>query len=134
MSNQLFDAIERHDLQEIVAFLQSGADPNASHPITPDWVPLKAAIEELSEGGPIEAVVVLLRFGARPDGGQERNGATPLVVAALNRQPEAIRLLLVAGANPSVRDEEGDTPMGICQRLQEMSQSAEFLRLCGATE
>jgi hypothetical protein len=66
----LFSAIEQHNLSRTATLLASGADPNGQHPQQPSWVPLKAADEELAEGGPIEAVVLLLRHGAEVDGGR----------------------------------------------------------------
>ena len=133
MSLELFDAIESHDLPLLYAEIGRGADPGRDHPRQPSWTPLKAAIEELSEGGPIEAVAFLLREFAPVDGGQIPGGATALIVAALNKQPEAVRLLLVSGADPNVRDNEGETPLAICTRLGDVS-TASFLRACGAVE
>jgi uncharacterized protein len=130
MSLELFEAIERHDLPSLAALLAAGADPNADHPAQPSWVPLKAAVEELAEGGPIGAVVLLLRHGAVVDGGRAPGGATPLIVAALNRQAEAIRILLAAGVNPRARDDEGDTPLSLCVRSGDL-MTADLLRLCG---
>lgn len=131
MSLELFDAIERHDAARLVALLADGADPNAGHPDQPAWVPLKAAVEELSTGGGLTAVVLLLRYGAVADGGRIPGGATPLLVAALNRQAEAMRLLLAAGADPAIRDDEGDTALALCERAGDWAGAA-LLRLCGA--
>jgi hypothetical protein len=78
--------------------LAGGADPNASHPASPAWVPLKGAIEELIEGGSIDAVILLLQYAAAVDGGREPGNATPLLVAVMNNQLEAVRLLLAAGS------------------------------------
>lgn len=127
MSLDLFDAIERHDSSRVAMLLSSGADPNAHHPGQPSWVPLKAAAED----GVLGAVVLLLRYGAKPDGGQEPSGATPLIVAALNGHAEVARLLLAAGADPSIRDDEGDTPLALSIRNGD-DATAELLRLCGA--
>ena len=131
MSNELLDAVEQRDLARLAALLAAGADPNASHPDSPAWVPLKGAVEELADGGPIEAVVLLLRHGADVDGGRIPGNATPLLVAAMNQQSEAARMLLAAGADPNVRDDEGETPLGLSRKYGN-HEMVGLLTLCGA--
>src|SRR5262245_5283529 len=131
MTLGLFDAIERHDLAALAALLTAGADPNAAHPEHRSWTPLQGAVEESAEGGPIGAVILLLRHGAAVDGGGLPGDATPLIVAAQYPRIEATRILLAAGANPSARDDEGDTPLGLSLRRGDLV-TAELLRLCGA--
>jgi ankyrin repeat protein len=131
MSLTLFDAIERHDLAALAELLAAGADPNAVHPEHRLWTPLKGAVEASAEGGPIGAVVLLLRYGAIVDGSGLPGDATPLIVAAQYPQNEATRILLAAGANPSAQDDEGDTPLGLSLRRGDLA-TAELLRLCGA--
>jgi ankyrin repeat protein len=131
--SEIFDAIESHDLGRLRFLLDRGADPNQPSPQAPAWTPLKGAVEELSEGGPIEAVVLLLRAGAEVDGGRVPHDATALIVAAINRQPEAALLLLAAGADPNARSDEGDTPLSAATRNSD-TRTAEILRWCGATE
>lgn len=94
----LSEATERRDLVAVAALLASGADPDAPLPRQPLWTPLKGAIEEAAEGGPVDAVV-----------------------------------LLAAGADSSARDDEGDTPLGLCLRRGD-NATAELLRLCGAVD
>jgi ankyrin repeat protein len=106
--HELLDAIEAHDLATVAALLRAGADPNGCRQDGPYWPPLKGAIEELTEGGPIEAVVLLLRHGASVHGVCPGD-ATPLLVAVLNRQFEAAHLLLAAGADPNARNDEGQS-------------------------
>jgi uncharacterized protein len=131
MKLELFDAIERHDLAALATVLVAGADPNAAHPEYRFWTPLKGAVEESAEGGPVGAVVLLLRHGAAVDGSGLPGDATPLVVAAQYPPIEATRILLAAGANPSARDDEGDTPLGLSLQRGDLA-TAELLRLCGA--
>ena len=131
MSLELFDAIERHDLAAVAALLAAGANPNAAHPQQPRWSLLKGAVDAASDGGPVGAVVLLLRHGAAVDGDGSPDDATPLIVAAQYPQSETVRILLAAGADPSARDDEGDTPLGLCLRRDDHA-TAELLRLCGA--
>ena len=131
MTVELFEAIEQQDLNRLRDLLEAGADPNVSHPNSPAWVPLKGAIEELIEGASIDAVILLLQYGADVDGGREPGNATPLLVAVMNNQLEAVRLLLAAGADPEIRDDEGETPLGLSLK-QGNQQIANLLRLCGA--
>ncbi len=61
-------------------------------------------------------LVLLLRAGADIDGWyvnpwDDSPGATPLLVACFREQRDAVRILLSAGADPSFRDAEGDTPL-----------------------
>ena len=46
-------------------------------------------------------------------------------------QLEAVRLLLAAGADPEIRDDEGETPLGLSLK-QGNYQIANLLMLCGA--
>src|SRR5262249_14172134 len=73
------------------------------------WTPLMSAIEELSENGPIEALVLLLRYGAHVNLTLTVPETTPLIVAVRNRQLEAARMLLAAGADPNIVTNEGHT-------------------------
>lgn len=127
---ELIDAIERHDLLRVRSLLRAGADPNGRDPRQPEWVPLKTAVEECAEGGSIEAVVLLLRHGASVEGGST-DGATPLLIAALNSQTQAARLLLAAGADPNVRCAEGDSPLRLAVERRNHALAA-LLLACGA--
>ena len=127
----VFEAIDQHDLPQLAAFLAAGADPNVDHPDQPSWTPLKLAVSELEDGGPIEAVVVLLRHGALADGGGVLEGITALLGAASDGQLNAARLLLAAGADPNVRTIYGDTPL--CSAIGKRDHAmADLLLLCGA--
>ncbi|HYO58718.1 ankyrin repeat domain-containing protein [Archangium sp.] len=132
MPTELFEAIEKHDLDRLSTLLKGGADPNAVKNGWPGWLPLHAAVEELEYGGPVEALVLLLRHGARIEGlGADRN-ATALLMAIFRRQMEAVRMLLAAGADPNFKGSEGDSPLRACAQLGEHAMAAMLLR-CGAT-
>jgi ankyrin repeat protein len=109
MSTTLFDAIAQHDVDALASELAAGADPNQLLDDWPHWRPLHAAIDELEEGGPIEAVVLLLARGATVDGREEPPSSTPLLMASFRKQPDAVRILLAAGADPNVIGDEGDS-------------------------
>jgi len=109
MSDALFEAIETHNLERLAAALDAGADPDARSATIPAWRALHAAIEELEDGGPIEALVLLLRAGAHPDVPEDAD--TPLLMALFRGQPEAARLLLAAGADAAAIGSEGDSAL-----------------------
>jgi ankyrin repeat protein len=132
MSKELFEAIETHDVERLARVLMAGADPHALKEEWPGWLPLQAAVDELEESGPVEALVLLLRHGARVDDMGPDRTATPLLMAVFRRHPEAVHLLLAAGADPNYRGSEGDSPLRACVELGEHAMAAMLLR-CGAT-
>lgn len=109
---ELFEVIERGEVERVRALLAAGASPDATQDATwPGWRPLHAAIEAMEEGGPLETLVVLLGHGATADGWDARHDATPLLMAVFRGQREAVKLLLDAGADVNVVGGEGDTPL-----------------------
>lgn len=94
--------------ETIATLLRFGADPNASEG---GWTPLHFAARD----GHVNAIPVLLEAGAKPDVPTPDFGATPLHVVARSmegrRRPEAISLLVAAGADPETRDADGRTPL-----------------------
>jgi len=81
----------------------------------------------------IEAVVLLLRYGADVNRWDERHQCTPIIAAVFNNQIEAVRLLLAHGADPNVRDDEGDSPLRLCAENGYL-EMARLLLLCGANK
>jgi uncharacterized protein len=133
VSAELFEALANHDLDHLAALLSRGADPNAAKVGWPGWLALHAAINELEQGGSLEAVMLLLRHGAKVDGLDPSRDATPLLMALFRDQPEAVRMLLAAGANPNVVGDEGDSPLRWCMERGNIEMAATLLR-CGATK
>jgi hypothetical protein len=88
MSKELFEAVEKHDVDLLARLLMEGADPNALKAGWPEWRPLQSAVDELAEGGPVEALTLLLRHGASVDEMGPDRTATALLMAIFRRQPE----------------------------------------------
>jgi ankyrin repeat protein len=131
-TDTLFAAIEEHDPDRLAELLFQSADPDALQSDPPYWRPLHAAIEELEHGGPMDALVLLLRAGASVDARDGANDATPLLMAVFRGQREAMRLLLGAGADPNVVGSEGDSPLRWCVEHGEYDMAATLLRSSAA--
>lgn len=124
-SSALFEAIEAHDLDRLARLLADGTDPNAVKKTPPHWPPLHEAINELEDGGSIEALALLLRHGADVEGVW---GDTPLLVALYRAQLQAVWLLLASGAQTNVRGPEGDSPLRWAVEHGDLSTAATLLR------
>jgi ankyrin repeat protein len=140
MSEELLNAISAHDVDRLTKLLASGADPNtpfqSPYGMSAGWTPLQVAVaeldaDELEPGGPIDAVVLLLRYGADVNAWDEKHRMTPLLIAVFRNQPEAVRILLATGADPNVRDDEGYSPLRWCAQEGHL-EMARLLLHCGA--
>jgi uncharacterized protein len=139
MSEALLEAIEARDVDRLAKLLAAGADANATFTsvYTREFTPLYAAvceIEALSESepaGPIDLVILLLRYGAKADGWSETFRPFPLLTALFIPDIECVRLLLAAGANPNICDEEGTSPLRHCAE-NGLLDLARLLLRCGA--
>jgi uncharacterized protein len=133
MSQDIFEAIKTHDTNHLAKLLSSGINPNIIDTNFPQWTPLHEAIDQLEDGGSIEAIVLLIRHGASIDAWDGEHDATPLLMAVFRNQIEAVNLLLAVGADPNVIGSEGDSPLRWCieHRYYEM---AAILLHCGATK
>jgi ankyrin repeat protein len=127
----IFGAIASHDVEQLASLLDAGSDPNAQKSAAPHWYPLHQAVNELEDGGPIEALVLLLRHGADIEGVDQVGLDTPLLMALYRTQPEAVHLLLAAGAETNVRGPEGDSPLRVAAERGDLATAALLLR-CGA--
>lgn len=130
---QLIEAIEQHDVQKVASLLAQGADPNRGLERHPTSLPLHVAVEEMSEGGPLESIALLLKSGARPDGDPTARHATPLLLALMHDLQPAVLMLLAANANPNFMTDEGVSPLLTVVERNDVDTAAMLLRL-GATK
>lgn len=143
MSDVLLQAIQSRDVNRLAQLLAADADPNepgkSRYGSGGDLLPLHAAVAEIEAfgedepGGPIDAVVLLLRHGARVNGWDVSKKGDPLLDAVVMNHIEAVRLLLAAGADPNVCDGEGYSPLRVCADKGYL-EMARLLLLCGATK
>ena len=89
--------VNRRDETWLSYLLQKGANPNLAD--KKGVTPLMLA----TQLGFVEGAARLIKSKAVVDG-TNRSGETPLIRAVQLRQPEMVRLLLKAGANPDKRD------------------------------
>ena len=105
----LIQAARAGSLDTIKLLLDSGADVNLPAPTGDDWdaTPLQHAILARQSG----AVRLLLERGADPNRVAGPNAPAPLMLAAGDTDPAFVNLLLAHGADPTVEDENGATPL-----------------------
>ncbi len=77
----------------------------------PGWAPLHYA----STKGHVEVIRLLLEEHAYIDASSP-NGSTPLMMAAMYGTPAAVKLLLEAGADPMLKNDQGLTAVDFAQR------------------
>jgi ankyrin repeat protein len=133
LSANLHLAIKAHDLNTLARLLAAGDDPNECSTEQPPWSPLCAAIYEITDGGDIEAVALLLRHGANCNASELNRDARPLLRALWDGQRDAVLMLLAAGADPNVRSDEGEVPISMCVEQGDLKMAATLLR-AGATK
>lgn len=129
--NELFKALASHDLRQLRHVLAEGVDPGGRALPPSGFLPLQAAINELEDGGPIDALILLLRAGADPNAWDEDRDATPILMAVFRHNIEATRILLAAGSDPCIHGREGDTPLTYAAE-NSAYELARLLLLCGA--
>jgi uncharacterized protein len=144
MSEAFVDAIESGNVDRVAELLAAGADANETvisryYTLEFRLTPLLAAVRALqTPGAPeprcsLDSVVLLLRYGADVNRWDEEHETTPLLNAVFNNNIDAVRILLAAGADPNVRDDEGFSPLRFCVQ-QGYLEMARLLLLCGATK
>ena len=124
-------AADRGNVKMLKAFLDAGADPAAD----PEAVSRAAVLIEpdslrllLDAGGNpddgihaavsnlrLRNVEMLLEYGADPNAQNYRDNMTPLMIS---RHPSIIEVLLAAGANASIRDNNGQTALDHAIRME----------------
>lgn len=105
MSDELFQAIRAHDVNQVANLLSAGADPNAALTVAPHWRPLEAAVEEEYHGGPadvvLEIVKLLVQHGADVNAWDDEQHLNPLLAAVYWHNRDVAALLLAAGSDPN---------------------------------
>jgi ankyrin repeat protein len=128
MSQALFAAIARANLDEVANLLAKGADPNELSTEWPFWSPLEEAIHTVGEGGPVEVLALLLRAGARSEAWTEASGREhPLMVMVMSGKSEGVRMLLANGSDPNIRGSDGLSPLGWCAQNGDVETAAVLL-------
>lgn len=103
-STSFIGAVRSGNVAEVRQMLANGADPNAPEGVN-DWTPLLHAIHKNQLG----SVAALLDGHADPN--RAVNGLTPLMMAAGYGYTPIVRLLLARGADPRIRDLDGETAL-----------------------
>ncbi len=119
----LMAAANQGNLPTVTLLLGRGADPNHASPVTGE-TPLHACTSHAYREGMIDCARLLLSAGANPNVKAKSGvptdryyrdtrlvGETPLHLAAAYGGEDMIRCLLEAGADPSTRDDRGDSAL-----------------------
>jgi hypothetical protein len=98
----LVTAARNGDVETIRSLCAHGADPDQPSGGN-DWTPLQHAVHT----GQTQSVAALLDAGATIDRANS-SGMTPLMLAAGYGQRDIVQLLLARGAEPALRDRNGE--------------------------
>ena len=71
---------------------------------------------------------ILLDHGASPDLTDGRTQASVLSEALMNRNDDAVRLLLARHANPNLADRQGDTPLHVAAQINDYAAMLALLK------
>jgi len=120
-SSYLGDAALKGQTGVVVLLLDHGAKIEAHNKFG------NTALQDAAVGGNVEVLRLLLARGAAVDGRNGLTGATALMMAVEMGKLGAVRVLLKAGADPSMKDGTG---RGALDRAREMG-NGEMLELLG---
>lgn len=102
----LIEAARDGDAARIRQLVAHGADPNALLAANTEWTPLLHSVHT----NQLVSVAALLDAGADPNRGNPE-GMTPLMFAAGYGETRIVQLLLRRGADPRLRDRNGDSAL-----------------------
>ena len=105
------------DLPLVLAFVARGADINKT-----GWTPLHYAATK----GSVPIIRELLDKHAYIDA-ESPNGTTPLMMAAMYGTPEAVKTLLEAGADPTIKNNLGLTAKDFASTMERNKESAALI-------
>lgn len=128
MPNDIFSAIDQHNIKLTTKLLAEGSDPNAHQTHPPEWRPLGAAIEELEFDGSVEIIQLLLNYGADVNAPYIKSKLTPLHAAMFVENIEVIELLLKAGADPNALSDEDRSPLRFAVEQDNLEMADLFLK------
>lgn len=109
-STLLLRAIEQGQVASVEALLQGGADPDRPGPRG------DTAVHAAAFSGKPEVLRAVLAGGGDANVRNPATGATPLVSALLSPNASQYAVLLEAGADPDLADNNGDTPLHVAAR------------------
>lgn len=132
MSDDIFKAIDQHDVNRVASLLSQGSDPNAVLMEPPGWRPLEAAIEEVYHGGSPEVmqeiIRLLIQHGADVNAWDAKHHLNPLLAAIYWNNKDAARLLLEAGADPNVVNSDTESPLSMAVEQNDLDTAVLLLR------
>ncbi len=136
----LMAAANQGKFEMLHILLENGADPNLASPLTGE-TPLHAATAKGFDPGTLECVQLLLEAGANPNAKAKSGiptatyyrdikvvGETPLHLAAAYGSSAMIKVLLQYNADPSLKDDRGESPLTWYSRHQRTSKHVRLER------
>jgi len=107
----IFEIIREQNEICLSKMIEQGFDVNCNMSNPPFWTPLQEAIDEVDDGGKIEIVQLLIQAGADVNTWNLDQDSNPLLMAIWGGHEHLVSLLLKEGANPNIKDNEGNSPL-----------------------